>query len=84
MSRSPYYPRRRSRLLQGVARAAIEDAGQSEPAGSFSCALCHADLPTVRVGELLFIQGSLGFVCKAPSAEVCPLRGYLAPGAAKE
>lgn len=78
MSRSDYYKRRSPRLLSAVKIAAAKDTSESEPAGEFTCALCHANLPVIRLGGLLFVQGSLGFFCKAPAKEVCPLRDYLA------
>jgi hypothetical protein len=84
MSRSPYYPRRRSRVFQAVKRQAAKAGGEGESAGSFSCSLCDAHLPVVRVGDFLFVQASLGFVCKAPCTEVCPLRGYMAARATEK
>lgn len=84
MSRSSYYPRKRARILARVAREAAKNDGKAESTGSLACAFCHVDLPVIRVAEFLFVQTPLGFLCKAPSQDVCPLRGYLATGTATE
>jgi len=84
MSRSPYYARRRTRILKAVKRALAKDTGESESVGVLTCAICHVDLPVVRVGGLCFVQAGLGYLCKKGDAEVCALSDYLALGATKE
>jgi len=76
--------RRGPRFFKAVSRAIAKVGREGESVRGFACALCDANLPVFHLGELLFLQASLGFVCKAPAKEVCPLRHYLAARTTEE
>jgi hypothetical protein len=84
MSRSSYYPRRRSRLLKAVQESAFENDGESRPQRIRPCAICNADLPVVLANGLVYLQAPLRCLGQEAQASICPFRIYLETGAAKE
>jgi hypothetical protein len=74
----------RSRILAAISRKVAKDTGESGSVRKLACALCHVDLPVVRIANMDFIQAGSRFLCEAPSKEVCPLRNYLAYGTPEE
>lgn len=84
MSRSPYYPRRRTRLLKAVQESAFENDGTSGPQRIRPCVICHADLPIVDIDGLYYLQAPLECMGNAIQAPLCPWRVYLEDGASEE
>lgn len=84
MSRSPYYPRRRSRLQQAIAKSAFENDGENRPQRIRPCVVCNADLPVVSSDGLFYLQAPLECMGNEVQKALCPWRVYLEDGAAKE
>ncbi len=84
MSRSPYYPRKRPRILSTVEKQIIENARKSGSDRIIQCVVCHLDVPVVSSGGLEYVQEALGFICEETDQTVCPFRFHLAARAAEE
>ena len=84
MSRSDYYPRKRSRIQPPEPKQAPKDTGEGRPPGIGSCAVCDVDLPVVQHDGLYYVQSSLAGFCGALQTQVCPWKLHLETRTPKE
>ena len=84
MSRSPYYPRKRARILTRQQKQAAAAASENRPQRIRPCVVCDVDLPIIESDGLYYLQAPLGFICKALEKEVCPWKLRMENGAAEE
>lgn len=84
MARSPYYPRRRSRLQPWQSEPPVEVDFKAESRGIGVCSVCDANLPFILSDGLLYLQAPLGCVREEAPKEGCPWVVYMENGASEE
>jgi hypothetical protein len=84
MSRSPYYPRKRSRVLTTEQKQTAKKTSASGPTGNVPCALCHAYVPCELWCGILYVQAPAFCLSAATYTEVCPWVGGVAHGANRQ
>lgn len=84
MARSPYYPRRRSRLQSSKPKPPPKANGEGEQSGIGKCLICDAHLPFIVSDGLLYLQTPLGCLREARYEEGCPWVVYMEAGTPEE
>jgi hypothetical protein len=80
MSRSPYYPRKRTRVYTTKQKPSPQNPSADRPRRDLHCSICHADIPLIERDGLYYLQGPLGFFCQAIPSTVCPWKLRLENG----